>query len=222
MAARRSARRAPAHRRRCPTPAARRRWPRSCARPVSPWTAAGGCRNRRRTAPSVGAPLRSCSRHFTRPEASPGEAAVAARGCRWRSARGRARGLGARSSAGRHAPCVPWPSSVMSTGSPSSHAWAPGSGLWYAGQDLDQRGLARPVVADEGMDLTGAHVEVDVVERFGPREGLGHPRHPQQRSVPVFDDARPGSAWWRHAMASTQSLGSDLVPHVEPLLGQPR
>ena len=94
------------------------------------------------------------------------------------------------------------------------------------GQDLDQRGLARPVVADEGMDLTGAHVEVDVVERFGPREGLGHPRHPQQRSLPVFDDVRPalrgGATRWSQRSHSgrtfTLALSHCSDSHVDQRL----
>ena len=111
-----------------PNPAARRRWPRSCARPVSPWTAAGGCRSRRRTAPSVGAPARSAPATVTRPKrvrAKPpsqrevvdgvqleDEAEVLvdeaqAAGMR-RACRGRAR--------------------LMSTGSPSSHAVRRGRG----------------------------------------------------------------------------------------------
>ena len=42
-----------------------------------------------------------------------------------------------------------------------------------AGQDLGQRRLAGPVVADEGDDLTGGDVEVDLGEGGDSAEGLG-------------------------------------------------
>ena len=48
-------------------------------------------------------------------------------------------------------------------------------GLVDPGEDLDQRALARPVLADEGMDLARDEVERDVVERLGRGEPLGDP-----------------------------------------------
>jgi hypothetical protein len=44
-----------------------------------------------------------------------------------------------------------------------------------AGHALDQRRLACPVVADERGDLTGPHVEVDVVQHLHGAEALVHP-----------------------------------------------
>ena len=51
----------------------------------------------------------------------------------------------------------------------------PAVGLVDAGQDLDQRALARAVLADQGVDLAGDEVERDVVERLGGCEALGDP-----------------------------------------------
>ena len=51
----------------------------------------------------------------------------------------------------------------------------PAVGLMDAGEDLDQRALARAVLADEGVDLARDEVERDVVERLGRRESLGDP-----------------------------------------------
>ena len=182
-----------------PDPAARRRWPRSFSRPVSPWTAAGGCRNRRRTVPSTGAPLGSALATSTRPKRVRAKPPRSARLSMAFISRTRPRSWCTKLKRPA-APCVAVAQLRYVDWFTVEPRQCAGVGAVVAGQDLDQRGLARPVVADEGMDLTGAHVEVDVVERFGPREGLGHPRHPQQRSLPVFDDVRPalrgGATLW--------------------------
>ena len=51
------------------------------------------------------------------------------------------------------------------------------------GQDLDERGLAGPVLADEGVDLACGQVEVHAVEGLHAREGLEMPRMDRRRSV---------------------------------------
>ena len=55
-------------------------------------------------------------------------------------------------------------------------------GLVRAGQDLDQRGLAGAVLAEEAVHLAGADVEVDAVEGADTRELLDDPVHLEQRS----------------------------------------
>jgi len=52
-----------------------------------------------------------------------------------------------------------------------------GIGLVCAGEDLDQGGLARAVLADEGMDLTGVDFEVHVVQGKHARKPLGDGAH---------------------------------------------
>ena len=59
-----------------------------------------------------------------------------------------------------------------------------GIGLVEAGQDLDQRRLARAVVADQAEHLAGAEVERDVLERCHDTEALAD----------VLDANRVGSA----------------------------
>ena len=49
-----------------------------------------------------------------------------------------------------------------------------------AGDGLDQRRLAGAVVADEGDDLAGVDVEVDVLERLHRPEALGDPAQLQE------------------------------------------
>ena len=50
-----------------------------------------------------------------------------------------------------------------------------------AREDLDQRGLAGAVLAEERDDLAGVHVHADVVERLRSAEELGDVPHLQQR-----------------------------------------
>ena len=57
----------------------------------------------------------------------------------------------------------------------------PGIGLLRPGQDLEQRRLPGAVLAEQRMDLAGAHREVDVVERLDAGKALGDPHHAQQR-----------------------------------------
>ena len=52
--------------------------------------------------------------------------------------------------------------------------------LMHAGQRLDERGLARAVLADEGVYLSGAQVELHAVQSLDAREYLGDILHFQQ------------------------------------------
>ncbi len=52
------------------------------------------------------------------------------------------------------------------------------------GQDLDQGGLAGPVLSDEHVDLARAQVEVHIPKRHDPREGLRDAPHLQERGRP--------------------------------------
>ncbi|GAA0000194.1 hypothetical protein BRDID11002_01940 [Bradyrhizobium diazoefficiens] len=50
----------------------------------------------------------------------------------------------------------------------------------YAGDDLDQRGLAGAVLAEQRMDLAGAKREVDLLQRTHSAEALADPAHLQK------------------------------------------
>jgi hypothetical protein len=50
-----------------------------------------------------------------------------------------------------------------------------------AAQHLHQRGLARAVLADDGVYLAGADADRDVVERLDARKRLGDPAHFEKR-----------------------------------------
>ena len=71
---------------------------------------------------------------------------------------------------------------AMTTGRPSKRM-VPELGWMHAGEDLDQRRLAGAVVADEGDDLAGMDVEVDVGERRYGAEVLGHALQAEDRLV---------------------------------------
>ena len=51
-----------------------------------------------------------------------------------------------------------------------------------AGDDLHQRALAGPVLADETMDLAGGEREIDVAQRLDAAEGLGTPESSRRAS----------------------------------------
>ena len=55
----------------------------------------------------------------------------------------------------------------------------PGVGGRRPGEDLDQRGLARAVLADQGVDPAGAHGHVRVTDGPHGAVALGHPGHGQ-------------------------------------------
>ena len=52
-----------------------------------------------------------------------------------------------------------------------------------AGDDVDQRRLARAVLAEQDVDLAGPKVEVDAVERDHAGEELRYPGQFQQQAV---------------------------------------
>ena len=100
---------------------------------------------------------------------------------------------------------------------------AAGIGLVQSGQDLDQRRLARAVLADEGDDLPRADLERDVVERPQTREGhrevadveevghVGDPWPERERSghrivIPPISSRRPTAS--RTASRSPDSRSS--------------
>ena len=56
-----------------------------------------------------------------------------------------------------------------------------GSRLIDARQDLDQRRLARAIVADDRQNFTGSSFEIDAVESGYAAESLGDPRHRDDR-----------------------------------------
>jgi len=60
---------------------------------------------------------------------------------------------------------------------PALQDHAPGVGLKGAGEDLHEGALAGAVLADEGVDLAGANVEVHLNQRPGRAEGLGDADH---------------------------------------------
>ena len=60
-----------------------------------------------------------------------------------------------------------------------------GVALVDAGQDLHQGGLAGAVLADQGVDLALADVEVDVGERQHAGEALGDPTHLEEE-LPIL------------------------------------
>jgi hypothetical protein len=51
----------------------------------------------------------------------------------------------------------------------------------HAAHDLDQRGLARAVLADQGVDAAGLHDQGARAERDHGPEGLGDPLQAQRR-----------------------------------------
>ena len=80
----------------------------------------------------------------------------------------------------------------------------------HAGQHLDEGRLARPVLADEGVDLARPHVEVDACQCPLAREGLGQPPH-------LEHDARPARPWCPRRTRGTlgggggAAMGSDVT-----------
>src|SRR5699024_11374237 len=53
-------------------------------------------------------------------------------------------------------------------------------GLVDAGHHLDQRGIAGAVLAEEELDLCGAHLDGDVIDHGALSEGLAYPIDGQQ------------------------------------------
>ena len=71
----------------------------------------------------------------------------------------------------------------------------PSSVCRHPGGDLDEGGLPGSVLPDQGMDLAGAALEVDVRERSHSREGLRHSANIQDRISARGECPRPASPW---------------------------
>ena len=78
-------------------------------------------------------------------------------------------------------------------------------GMVVARQHLDEGGLARAVVTDQGVHLAGADVEVDVVERLRARERL--------RQVPDLEDQPVGVRLSRLGAGRARLVAGPLRPH---------
>ena len=86
-----------------------------------------------------------------------------------------------------------------------------------AGEDLDQRGLARTVLAEQRQDLAGAELEVNVIERERARSAWlpGTPAPMRSASRPL-DQAPKRAAWCPSSVASrSQPARPSRVPAVE-------
>jgi len=59
----------------------------------------------------------------------------------------------------------------------------PGVGGVDAAQDLDEGGFARPVLAQQGVDLSGEQLEAHVIQRGDPAEPLGHALQTEERRL---------------------------------------
>jgi hypothetical protein len=64
-------------------------------------------------------------------------------------------------------------------------------GLVYAGHDLDEGRLARAILAEQGVDFSALHVEVDMIERKRRGESLDDTGHSEKRrqALPTGFDA---------------------------------
>ena len=87
-----------------------------------------------------------------------------------------------------------------------------GGGLHHAAQDLERRGLARPVRPDEPEDLAHLHLEVDAAHRLGGAVALGQAPRPDRGCGRL---ARPA-----HRGTLTGAPGARATPR--PRRGSPR
>ena len=55
-----------------------------------------------------------------------------------------------------------------------------------AGEDFDKRRLARPVLPEQGVNLSATDLKVDVIERERPRETLDETRYLEERPGAVL------------------------------------
>ena len=83
-------------------------------------------------------------------------------------------------------------------------------GLVDAGKDLDQRRLAGAVLAEQGVDLAGAHREIDTAQRLDAGEALD--------DGPRLDDGR--SRFWNcHALSSRRVVPLSLLRERDGVRG---
>src|SRR5256712_11283106 len=59
-----------------------------------------------------------------------------------------------------------------------------GVGAERASDDVDERGLARTILAEQDVDLSGSQIEVDAVERLYTGEPLAHPAQAEEGRGP--------------------------------------
>ncbi|VXB91015.1 hypothetical protein CITRIK5_70212 [Citricoccus sp. K5] len=86
----------------------------------------------------------------------------------------------------------------------------------YAGERLDEGGLAGPVLAHDAVDLSGTHVEVDSLERLDGGEALGESAHLQQRRrLIMFRHVTKLTHYVDHRYKGVDfSHGSVIVTHI--------
>src|SRR2546422_11443960 len=92
-----------------------------------------------------------------------------------------------------------------------------GVGAERASDDVDERGLARTILAEQDVDLSGSQIEVDAVERLYTGEPLAHPAQAEEgrglgadRRGPAEPHRRP-----RPAGPSIDAEGRFQIPRRE-------
>jgi|GEM_PF-4584081 len=90
---------------------------------------------------------------------------------------------------------------------------APGGGLQELGQQVEHRGLARPVGADQGVYPGMVHVQIDVVDRDEAAELLAQAaRREHHGSIPSDVASRAGlNGGHAHCPTSSQPLSAGLM-----------
>ena len=86
-----------------------------------------------------------------------------------------------------------------------------GFGLVGAGEHLDQGRLAGAVLTQQAVHLTGAHLEVDAVERADAGELLDDAGHLEQRSGHVDITVLPSRLRWDRLCMTRQTRRIDYL-----------
>src|SRR3989441_3150246 len=76
-----------------------------------------------------------------------------------------------------------------------------GVGAERASDDVDERGLARTILAKQDVDLSGSQIEVDAVERLYTGEPLAHPAQAEEGRGPAAGRPEPASLHGRRRTA---------------------
>ena len=76
--------------------------------------------------------------------------------------------------------CVDWTGFSFGYSLPVDDDAAAGLRRLDAGNDLDQRRLARPVFTDQAMHLAGLQRQIDIAKRVHAAEALGYAGHLQE------------------------------------------
>ncbi len=103
---------------------------------------------------------------------------------------------------------------VGDQGGPPAHEDLPGVGAVKAVKDRHQRGLARPVFADDPVDRAPGHRDVDVLVRLHQTESLGNAfqfdgKEAVRHVTPRSDPARVAR---RFVLRKVPRRGSDAAP----------